>query len=60
METLPFKLYFNFQSLTFVLTHSVKVHESWYIILSVVSGSIKKLFLIDFIDTYLFSVFFFQ
>ena len=36
----------------------VKVNESRYIALFVVSGSIKKLVLIDFVNTYLFSIFF--
>ena len=52
------QLNFNCQGLTFVFTHSVKVNKSRYIALFMVSGSIKKLFLIDFVNTYLFSIFF--
>ena len=37
---------------------NVTVNESWYIVLFVISGSIKKLFSIDFINIYLFSRFF--
>ena len=36
----------------------LKVNESWYIELFLVIGSIKKLFLIDFINIYLFSMLF--
>ena len=49
---------FNCQNLTFVFTHSVKVNESRYIALFVVSGSIKKLSLIDFVNAYFSSIFF--
>ena len=51
---------FNCQNLTFVFTHSVKVNESRYIALFVVSGSIKKLSLIDFVNAYFSSIFFFN
>ena len=38
----------------------VKVNESRYIALFVVSGSTKKLFVIDFVSIYLSSMFFFN
>ena len=38
----------------------VKTNESWYIELLVVSGFIKELFSIDYINIYLFSIFFFD
>ena len=37
---------------------NLKVNESWYIALFVVSRSIKKLFSIDYDDIYLFSIYF--
>ena len=42
----------------FLEKSNVTVNESWYIVLFVISGSIKKLFSIDFINIYLFSRFF--
>ena len=38
----------------------IKVNESRYIALFVVSGSIKKLFSIDYVNIYLFSIIFFN
>ena len=35
-----------------------KINESRYIALFVVSGSIKKLFSIDYVNIYIFSIFF--
>ena len=37
---------------------NLKVNESWYIALFVVSRSIKKLFSIDYDDIYLFPIYF--
>ena len=36
----------------------IKVNESWYIALFAASGSIKKLFSIDYANIYLFSIFY--
>ena len=35
----------------------IKINNSWYITLFVVSGSIRKLFSIDFVNIYLYSIF---
>ena len=39
------------------LCYLLKINESRYIALFVVSGSIKKLFSIDYVTIYLFSIF---
>ena len=42
----------------YFLRSKIKVNQSRYIALFVASGSIKKLFLIDYVNIYLFSIFF--
>ena len=52
--------YFLEQQRTNTFDICFKINESPYIALFVVSGSIKKLFSIDYVNIYLFSIFFFQ
>ena len=48
----------NLVSTLFSKNRLIKVNESWYIALLVLSGSIKKLFSVDCVTIYLFSIFY--